>query len=113
MADDYAGGNPFVIGNPFVSVCLHQLAESLNRQRQDLDAWAAAWARARSEPARGQGARRYAPRPGGVLGCTARVRTDLGEDRCGTHAESVKRRRVAGEVRRARERLHATITRMV
>lgn len=52
-------------------------------------------------------------RSGRFPGCTARVRIDLGEDRRGTHAESVKRRRVAGEIRRARERLHATITRMV
>ena len=91
MANDYAGGNPFVLGNPFVSVCLRQLAESLHRQRQDLDAWAAARARAmaepRPEPARVRGARRYAPRPCGVPGCTARVRLDLGEDRFPSSSE--------------------------
>ena len=117
MADDYAG-NPG--GNPFVSVALRQVSESLSRQRLDLEAWAAARAgRARPEPRPepeprpkpGRG-RRYGARPCGVPGCMARVRLDLDPDRCGLHAPAAVRRREAADVRRARERLHATVTRM-
>ena len=109
MADDYAG-NP---GNPFVSVALRQVSESLARQRLDLLAWAAARAEPRPEPRPGsRRGRRYSARPCGVPGCMARVRLDLGEDRCGLHAPAAARRREAAEARRARARLHATVTRM-
>ena len=124
LADDYAGGNPG--GNPFVSVALGRIAESLMRQRQDLLAWAAARAGATEEPrpdaepppALGAEPRpertgpRYGARPCGVPGCTARVRLDLEGDRCGVHSAEAARRRAAAEARRARERLHAAVTRM-
>lgn len=65
-------------------------------------------------PAAAPGKTRYGKRPCGVPGCMMRVRLDLaGGDRCGNHSSETARWREAVDVRRARERLHAVVRRMV
>ena len=94
-------------------------AQAVLLERDRIREWTAARVAPEPEPdvtpgkAAVPGKARYGKRPCAVDGCGSRVRLDMGTgDTCGNHAPETLRKREAGEVRRACERLHAAVTRM-
>ena len=92
-------------------------ADAVLAERDRIREWTAARAALEPEPvkssASGKSKARYGKRPCAVYDCHHRVRLDIGDgDTCAMHSPEAARRREQGEVRRARERLHAEVTRM-
>ena len=94
-------------------------AAAVLAERDNIREWTAARAEPEPEPepaksSAASGKARYGKRPCAVYGCARRVRLDVGDgDTCAVHSPAAARRREQGEVRRARERLHAAVTRQV